>query len=141
MLASMPLAAMQPHQDTTRTIREQVMPAELRQPADTIRTIREQVMPAELRQPADITRAIREQVMPAELRQSSGIARSGPSIVETPKLAPARGGGIIHINAPIHIAQQPGQSAIDVAQEVSRELDRRQRQASARTRASLRDTN
>lgn len=179
MLASMPLAAMQPHQDATRTIREQVMSAEMRQPADTARTIREQVMPAELRQPADTartireqvmpaemrqpadtartireqimpaemrqqadaTRTIREQVMPAELRQSSGIARPGPRIVETPKLAPARGGGTIHINAPIHIAQQPGQSAIDVAQEVSRELDRRERQASARNRASLRDTN
>ncbi|WP_223940091.1 phage tail tape measure protein, partial [Aeromonas caviae] len=69
LLASMPLAAMQPHQDATRTIREQVMPAELRQPVEAARTIREQVMPAELRQPADTVRTIREQVMPAELRQ------------------------------------------------------------------------
>jgi len=113
MLASMPLAAMQPHQDATRTIREQVMPAELRQPADTARTIREQVVPV----------------------------GSAPRIVERPKLAPARGGGSISINAPISIVQQQGQSAIDVAQEVSRELDRRERQAAARNRASLRDTN
>lgn len=159
MLASMPLAAMQPHQDATRTIREQVVPAALRQPADTVRTIREQVMPAELRHPADTARTIREQVMPAELRQpveaaqtireqvvpaelnrpANSYSRPGPRIVETPKLAPARGDTNIHISAPIHIAQQPGQSSVDVAQEVRRELDRRERQASARTRASLRD--
>jgi TP901 family phage tail tape measure protein len=158
MLASMPLAAMQPHQDATRTIREQVMPAELRQPADTVRTIREQVMPAELRQPADTARTIREQVMPAELRQPADTARtireqvvpavlhqpsdairSSPRIIDTPKLAPARGGGSTQIYAPINIVQQPGQSGADVAQEVRRELDRRERQASARTRASLRD--
>ncbi|WP_323888189.1 phage tail tape measure protein [Aeromonas caviae] len=69
MLASMPLAAMQPQLDTVRTIHEQVMPAALRQPADTARTIREQVMPAALRQPADTARTIREQVEPAALRQ------------------------------------------------------------------------
>ena len=177
LLASMPLAAMQPHQDATRPIREQVMPAALSQPADTARTIREQVMPAELRQPADTARTIREQVMPAELRQPveaartireqvvsaelrqpadtartireqvvpavlrqpSDAIRSSPRIIDTPKLAPARGGGSTQIHAPISIVQQPGQSGTDVAQEVSRELDRRERQASARTRASLRD--
>ena len=139
LLASMPLAAMQPHQDATRTIREQVMPAALSQPADTARTIREQVMPAELRQPADTARTIREQVVPAVLRQPSDAIRSSPRIIDTPKLAPARGGGSTQIHAPISIVQQPGQSGTDVAQEVSRELDRRERQASARTRASLRD--
>ncbi|WP_421245492.1 phage tail tape measure protein, partial [Aeromonas sanarellii] len=76
LLASMPLAAMQPHQDATRTIREQVVPAALRQPADTVRTIREQVMPVELRQPADTARTIRERVMPAELRQPADTART-----------------------------------------------------------------
>ena len=179
MLASMPLAAMQPQLDTVRTIheqvmpaalrqpadtartireqvvpaalrqpaevartiREQVMPAELRQPADTVRTIREQVMPAELRQPADTARTIREQVVPAVLHQPSDAIRSSPRIIDTPKLAPARGGGSTQIYAPINIVQQPGQSGADVAQEVRRELDRRERQASARTRASLRDTN
>ncbi|MFM5527738.1 phage tail tape measure protein [Aeromonas veronii] len=65
----------------------------------------------------------------------------GPTMYQPPKLAPARGGGTTQIHAPISIVQQPGQSGVDVAQEVSRELDRRQRQASARTRASLRDTN
>ncbi|POV91518.1 phage tail tape measure protein [Aeromonas sp. ASNIH8] len=126
--------------DTARTIREQVMPAELRQPADTVRTIREQVMPAELRQPVEAAQTIREQVVPAELnRPANSYSRPGPRIVETPKLAPARGDTNIHISAPIHIAQQPGQSSVDVAQEVRRELDRRERQASARTRASLRD--
>lgn len=141
MLASMPLAAMQPHQDATRTIREQVMPAELRQPVEAARTIREQVVPAELRQPADTARTIREQVVPAVLRQPSDAIRSSPRIIDTPKLAPARGGGSTQIHAPISIVQQPGQSGADVAQEVRRELDRRERQASARTRASLRDTN
>ncbi|MGL6554423.1 phage tail tape measure protein [Aeromonas jandaei] len=65
----------------------------------------------------------------------------GPTMYQPPKLAPARGGGTTQINAPISIVQQPGQSGADVAQEVRRELDRRERQASARTRASLRDTN
>ncbi|WP_323956956.1 phage tail tape measure protein, partial [Aeromonas caviae] len=135
----MPAALSQPA-DTARTIREQVMPAELRQPADTVRTIREQVMPAELRQPVEAAQTIREQVVPAELnRPANSYSRPGPRIVETPKLAPARGDTNIHISAPIHIAQQPGQSSVDVAQEVRRELDRRERQASARTRASLRD--
>lgn len=102
MLASMPLAAMQPQLDTVRTIREQIVPAALRQSADAFN-------------------------------------RSGQRIVETPKLAPTRGSSTTQIHAPIHIVQQPGQSGADVAQEVSRELDRRERQASARTRASLRD--
>ncbi|WP_447833872.1 phage tail tape measure protein [Aeromonas veronii] len=65
----------------------------------------------------------------------------GPTMYQPPKLAPARGGGTTQIHAPISIVQQPGQSGADVAQEVSRELDRRERLASARTRASLRDTN
>ncbi len=65
----------------------------------------------------------------------------GPTMYQPPKLAQARGGGTTQIHAPISIVQQPGQSGTDVAQEVRRELDRRQRQASARTRASLRDTN
>ncbi|MGR1184975.1 phage tail tape measure protein [Aeromonas veronii] len=65
----------------------------------------------------------------------------GPTMYQPPKLAPARGGGTTQIHAPISIVQQPGQSGADVAQEVSRELDRRERLASARSRASLRDTN
>ncbi|MGR6723047.1 phage tail tape measure protein [Aeromonas veronii] len=65
----------------------------------------------------------------------------GPTMYQPPKLAQARGGGTTQIHAPISIVQQPGQSGADVAQEVSRELDRRERLASARTRASLRDTN
>ncbi len=65
----------------------------------------------------------------------------GPTMYQPPKLAPARGGGTTQINAPINIVQQPGQSGADLAQEVSRELDRRERLASARTPVSLRDTN
>ncbi len=65
----------------------------------------------------------------------------GPTMYQPPKLAQARGGGTTQIHAPISIVQQPGQSGADVAQEVSRELDRRERLASARSRASLRDTN
>ncbi|WP_270821267.1 phage tail tape measure protein [Aeromonas sp. QDB14] len=140
MLASMPLAAMQPNLDATRTIREQVMPAELRQPADVVLTIREQVVPAALRQPVEATRRIREQVVPAALRQSADEnSRSTNRIVETPKLAPTRGNSTTQIHAPIHIVQQPGQSGADVAQEVRRELDRRERQAAAQGRANLGD--
>ncbi|MFQ1853780.1 phage tail tape measure protein [Aeromonas veronii] len=72
----------------------------------------------------------------------AGASGYGPTMYQPPKLAQAQAkGGSTHISAPISIVQQPGQSATDVAQEISRELDRRERQASARTRASLRDTN
>ncbi|HCT5133074.1 TPA: phage tail tape measure protein [Aeromonas hydrophila] len=66
----------------------------------------------------------------------------GPRIVQTAKPVPARGtSSTTQINAPIHIVQQPGQSAVDVAQEVRRELDKRDRQAAARGRATLGDRN
>ena len=98
-------------------------------------------MPAALSQPAEATRAIREQVMPAALRQPVEVLnRSGPRIV-TPPSPVARGSTTTEINAPIHIVQQPGQSGADVAQEVRRELDRRERQAAANGRASLTDRN
>ena len=64
----------------------------------------------------------------------------GPRIV-TPPRPVARGSTTTEINAPIHIVQQPGQSGADVAQEVRRELDRRERQAAANGRASLSDRN
>ncbi len=64
----------------------------------------------------------------------------GPRIV-TPVRPVARGNSTTQIHAPISITQQPGQSATDVAQEVRRELDRRERQASASGRASLTDRN
>ncbi|HDX8371264.1 TPA: phage tail tape measure protein [Aeromonas dhakensis] len=64
----------------------------------------------------------------------------GPRIV-TPVRPVARGNSTTQIHAPISITQQPGQSATDVAQEVLRELDRRERQASASGRASLTDRN
>ncbi|MGL6230901.1 hypothetical protein ACSZMQ_07095 [Aeromonas rivipollensis] len=65
----------------------------------------------------------------------------GPNIVTPPRPVAARGGGTTQINAPINIVQQPGQSGADVAQEVRRELDRRERQAAANGRASLTDRN
>ncbi|MDX7924114.1 phage tail tape measure protein, partial [Aeromonas media] len=64
----------------------------------------------------------------------------GPRIV-TPPRPVARGNTTTQISAPIHIVQQPGQSGADVAQEVRRELDRRERQAAANGRASLTDRN
>ncbi|MGL6051885.1 MAG: phage tail tape measure protein [Aeromonas salmonicida] len=65
----------------------------------------------------------------------------GPRIVTPPRPVAARASGTTHINAPINITQQPGQSATDVAQEVRREMDRRERQAAANGRASLTDRN
>ncbi|MFE8710263.1 hypothetical protein ACFX57_05690 [Aeromonas allosaccharophila] len=66
----------------------------------------------------------------------------GPRIVQTAKPVAARGAAsTTQIHAPISIVQQPGQSATDVAQEVSRELDRRERQGAANGRASLTDRN
>ncbi|MFM5527683.1 phage tail tape measure protein [Aeromonas veronii] len=64
----------------------------------------------------------------------------GPRIV-TPVRPVTRGNSTTQIHAPISITQQPGQSATDVAQEVRRELDRRERQAAASGRASLTDRN
>ncbi|WP_421296213.1 phage tail tape measure protein [Aeromonas sp. 604534] len=64
----------------------------------------------------------------------------GPRIV-TPVRPVARANSTTQIHAPISITQQPGQSATDVAQEVRRELDRRERQAAASGRASLTDRN
>ncbi|MBZ6064718.1 phage tail tape measure protein [Aeromonas schubertii] len=69
----------------------------------------------------------------------AGASGYGPPLYQPPKLAPARGGGSTHISAPISIVQQPWQSATDVAQEVRRELDRRENQAKARQRASYSD--
>ncbi|MGL5036947.1 MAG: phage tail tape measure protein [Aeromonas sp.] len=84
----------------------------------------------------DAARTIREQIVP------SGVGiRPAARIVDTPRPIARSSSSTTHINAPITIHQQPGQSGADVAQEVRRELDRRERQASARTRASLRDTN
>ncbi|WP_429098635.1 phage tail tape measure protein [Aeromonas veronii] len=64
----------------------------------------------------------------------------GPRIV-TPVRPVARGNSTTQIHAPISIVQQPGQSGADVAQEVRRELDRRERLAAASGRASLTDRN
>ncbi|MNG28455.1 hypothetical protein D3C84_1137160 [compost metagenome] len=67
---------------------------------------------------------------------------TGLRVVPTPTPKPvARGNTTTQISAPIHIVQQPGQSGADVAQEVRRELDRRERQAAANGRASLSDRN
>lgn len=43
------------------------------------------------------------------------------------------------INAPIHIAAQPGQSAQDIAREVARQLDERERRARAKARSNYSD--
>ncbi|MFM5128372.1 phage tail tape measure protein [Aeromonas veronii] len=64
----------------------------------------------------------------------------GPRIV-TPVRPVARANSTTQIHAPISIVQQPGQSGADVAQEVRRELDRRERQGAANGRASLTDRN
>ncbi|HCT8855489.1 phage tail tape measure protein [Enterobacter hormaechei] len=43
------------------------------------------------------------------------------------------------INAPIHITAQPGQSAQDIAREVARQLDERERKARAKARSNFSD--
>lgn len=59
----------------------------------------------------------------------------------TPKpLARSTANSSVSLSAPIYIQQQPGQSATSVAQEVSRQLDDRERRARAASRASLGDT-
>lgn len=46
---------------------------------------------------------------------------------------------IIEIHAPITINPQPGQSALDIAREVARQLDARERQARAKVNSSYND--
>ncbi|WP_426008327.1 phage tail tape measure protein [Aeromonas salmonicida] len=105
----------------------------------TTRRIREQVQPVASSHIADASRTVREQVINVN---GNGTGRDGPRIVQTAKPVAARGASsTTEINAPIHIVQQPGQSGADVAQEVSRELDKRERQAAARKRATLGDRN
>ncbi|WP_429178614.1 phage tail tape measure protein [Aeromonas salmonicida] len=105
----------------------------------TTRRIREQVQPVALSPIADATRTVREQVININ---GKGAGRDGPRIVQTAKPVAARGASsTTEINAPIHIVQQPGQSGADLAQEISRELDKRERQAAARGRATLGDRN
>ena len=135
----LPPVAVSPVADTTRTIREQLQPVALNPVSDTTRTIREQVQPVASSPIADTTRTVREQVINVN---KNGTGRDGPRIVQTAKPVTARGASsTTEINAPIHIVQQPGQSGADVAQEVSRELDKRERQAAARGRATLGDRN
>ncbi|EIC0496659.1 hypothetical protein K9158_003819, partial [Salmonella enterica subsp. enterica serovar Enteritidis] len=43
------------------------------------------------------------------------------------------------INAPIHIVAQPGQNAQDIAREVARQLDERERRARAKARSNFSD--
>lgn len=150
--------ALSPVTDTTRTIREQLQPVALNPVADTTRTIREQLQPVALSPVADTTRTIREQLQPVALSpiadatrtvrekvvnvNGKGAGRDGPRIVQTAKPVAARGASsTTEINAPINIVQQPGQSGSDLAQEISRELDKRERQAAARGRATLGDRN
>lgn len=56
-----------------------------------------------------------------------------------PRIAAPRGAGTTHINAPITVNQQPGQSGTDVAKAITTELDKRDRAAAAARRASYRD--
>lgn len=58
-----------------------------------------------------------------------------------PKPLATAGRNVTHVNAPISITQQPGQSSADLAQEIDKRLQLRERQASARQRSSLRDIN
>ncbi|KAB7672823.1 phage tail tape measure protein [Plesiomonas shigelloides] len=74
----------------------------------------------------------------------SGLAMAGSGYMPkmyTPKpLAQKAVNNSVSVSAPIYIQQQPGQSATSVAQEVSRQLDDRERRARAASRASLGDT-
>lgn len=73
-----------------------------------------------------------------------GLAMAGGGYMPkmyTPKpLAQKAVNNSVSVSAPIYIQQQPGQSATSVAQEVSRQLDDRERRARAASRASLGDT-
>ncbi|WP_039045604.1 phage tail tape measure protein [Plesiomonas shigelloides] len=74
-----------------------------------------------------------------------GLAMAGgggyaPTMYTPKPLARSTANSSVSVSAPIYIQQQPGQSATSVAQEVSRQLDDRERRARAASRASLGDT-
>lgn len=66
--------------------------------------------------------------LPARAYQTQPVkADSPPSVIR------------YEINAPIHIVAQPGQSAQDIAREVARQLDERERSARAKARSNFSD--
>lgn len=66
--------------------------------------------------------------LPAKAYQTQPVkADSPPSVIR------------YEINAPIHIVAQPGQSAQDIAREVARQLDERERRARAKARSNFSD--
>lgn len=66
--------------------------------------------------------------LPARAYQTQPVkADSTPSVIR------------YEINAPIHIVAQPGQSAQDIAREVARQLDERERRARAKARSNFSD--
>ena len=66
--------------------------------------------------------------LPASAYQTQPVkADSPPSVIR------------YEINAPIHIVAQPGQSAQDIAREVARQLDERERRARAKARSNFSD--
>ncbi|EBI3890619.1 phage tail tape measure protein [Salmonella enterica subsp. enterica serovar 4,[5],12:i:-] len=66
--------------------------------------------------------------LPARTYQTQPVkADSPPSVIR------------YEINAPIHIVAQPGQSAQDIAREVARQLDERERRARAKARSNFSD--
>ncbi|EKB5401519.1 phage tail tape measure protein [Salmonella enterica] len=66
--------------------------------------------------------------LPARAYQTQPVKADGPPSVIR-----------YEINAPIHIVVQPGQSAQDIAREVARQLDERERRARAKARSNFSD--
>lgn len=66
--------------------------------------------------------------LPARAYQTQPVKADGPPSVIR-----------YEINAPIHIVAQPGQSAQDIAREVTRQLDERERRARAKARSNFSD--
>ena len=100
------------------------------------------LLPEWMKESANMTASINTTMNPSGMSKwaLAGGASVGDRII-TPPRPIAKTGGTTQINAPINIVQQPGQSAVDVAQEVRRELDKRARQAAANGRATLGDRN
>ncbi|HGK7310726.1 TPA: phage tail tape measure protein [Aeromonas hydrophila subsp. hydrophila] len=70
----------------------------------------------------------------------AGASGYGPRMAEPARIAPTNKQTIDNsINSPIHVYQQPGQSAQDVAKTVRAEMQKMRREEQANQRASLRD--
>lgn len=95
------------------------------------------LLPDWMKDSANMTASISTTANPSGMNQwaLAGGATIGERIMTSPRPI-AKAGGTTHINAPITVNQQPGQSGTDVAKAITTELDKRERATAAAYRAN-----